>query len=413
MNQTKSLALYLWFIYAFISLWMLRFYITDSSFISLGQLVVIIVTFLFLIYDSEFRIYGTKDDRLMLLVVFFVVANCLIQSMFRYDVTLKLVQLRSLGVSLLIIFPYFVSRSIRLGRYKGKFIHYLFLGMSLFILYKAYGFLELYLTTGSTYAGRSAVAQRYPVVINFVFLAALLFETKSKLTKVFSFFIASLSLLLMVVSLTRGVYIVILVDLIVLLFIRPKRTLCFTIILILLLSGMTLRYGETIMGPLRRAESRFVYMIEVGKNPAIDASAYDRIAMWKVILDTNLANPLTFLFGSGELGIGQLGKTARGFSGDFTIGSAHSQYFDAFIRRGIVGLILFLMVNYRMIRIPFRLRHDEKYGWFYTAMAIGYLAMLPYNIFEESFRFMTFGLFFYAIYGMLVSEFSVTQNKRC
>lgn len=412
MRQTKSLTSYLWCIYAFISLWMLRFYITRSSFVSLGQLVVIILTFLCLVYNNKFKIYRTKDDRLMLFLVFFIVINCLIQTIVRYDVTLKLIQLRSLAVSLLIIFPYFVSRSVRLGRDKGKFIHYLFLGMSLFILYRTYVLLELYLTTGYTHVGRIAVAQRYPVVINFVFLMALLLETKSRLAKVFSFFIAVLSLLLMVVSLTRGAYITILVDLTVLLFIRPKRTFWFTVMLIFLLSGMSLKYGQR-MAPLRQAKSRFEYMIKTIKNPAIDPSATDRIAIWKVILDTNLANPLRFLFGSGELGVGQLGKIARGFSEDWTIGSAHSQYFDTFMRRGIVGLILFLILNYRMIKMSFRLRYDEKYGWFYTAMGIGYLAMLPYNIFEESFRFMTFGLFFYAIYGNLVSEFSVIQNKQC
>ena len=412
MNQERPLALYLWFIYAFVALWPLRFYITESSFISLGQLAVIIPAFLCLLYSSTFSSCGTKDDLLMLICVFFIVANSCIQGILQHDTALQLIQLRSLGTSVLIILPYFVSRSIRLGHNKELFIHYLLLGMAILVLYKTYWFLWAYSTSGNAAAaGRAAVAQRYPVVINFVFLAALLFEAKAKWRRAVAFCVASLSLLLMVVSLTRGAYLALAVDYIVLLFIKPKKIIGFTVLLIALLAGMSVQYREE-MAPLwSAAKDRLEFTVETVKNPTIDASAYDRIAMWKTILDTSLASPFAFLFGTGELGIGQLGKTAKGYSGDFVVGSAHSQYFDALTRRGVVGLALFLIVLYRMIRAAWHLRHDSQYGWFYTALAVGYMALVPYDLFEESFRFMTFGLFFYAMYGTLVSEGSVAQRK--
>ena len=412
MNQGKPLALYLWFIYAFVALWPLRFYVTELSFISLGQLAVIIPAFLCLLYENAFSSYGTKDDLLVLLWVFFIAANSFIQGILQHDAALQLIQLRSLGTSLLIILPYFVSRSIRLGRYKGTFIHCLLVGMAILVLYKTYWFLGQYLTSGNAMrAGRATVAQRYPVVINFVFLAALLFEAKAKWRRGLAFCVASLSLLLMVVSLTRGAYLAIVIDYIILVCVRPKKIIGFTVLLIVLLSGMSVQYREE-MAPLWRAvKSRVEFTVETAKNPAIDESAYDRIAMWKTILDTNLASPLAFLFGSGELGIGQLGKTAKGFRGDFVVGSAHSQYFDALTRRGVVGLALFLIVLYRMVRVAWRLRHDGQYGWFYTALAVGFIAVVAYDLFEESFRFMTFGLFFYAMYGMLVSEGQSLKGK--
>lgn len=408
----KPLAVYLWFIYAFIALRMMRFYITDSSFISLGQLSIIILTFFCLVYNNKFHIYKTKDDFLVLSFVFFLAFNCLIQNMFRLDATFKLIQLQSLAVSLLIIFPYFVSRCIELDQVdKGRFIRYLFLGMSLLIIYMTCNSIAKYLETGNTSFGRITVAQRYPVVINFVFLIALLFKTKSLPMKMFAFSIAVLSLLLMVVSLTRGAYVSMVVDLVILILMRPKKIFRFTAILIALFLGVSLMSGK-MMGPFRVAKKRFAYTIETFKDPTIDASASIRITIWKNIFKINSANPLTFLFGSGELGIGQLERSDERYRHELLMGSAHSQYFDTFARSGLIGLMLFLFINYRMIKLSFLLRYDKQYGWFYTAVGIGYLSMLAYNLFEESFRFMTFGIFFYAIYGMLVSEFSLVRNRQ-
>ena len=212
MRKAKSIIIYLWCIYAFIALFPLRFYIAKGSFVSLGQLAVIMFVFLCLAFNNKFKIYKTKDDRLMLVFVFFMVVNCLTQNIFQTDITLKFIQLRSLAVSLIIVFPYFISRSIKLDNHRKQFVTCLVIGMSLFVLYLMYGFLENYLTTGNKCAGRIQIGQRSPVVINFIFLIALLYKTKSRWQKVFSSFIAAVAFILMIVSLTRGVYISILVD---------------------------------------------------------------------------------------------------------------------------------------------------------------------------------------------------------
>lgn len=402
-QQKMPLTSFFWCLYALISLWELRYYITNSSFAALGQLLVIMITFFCLVYNRKFKIYRTKDDFIIVFFILFIVLNCIIQSMFQPDVNLKLVQLRSLLVLLLIISPYFISRSVKLGAHKETFIYCLFIGASLLILYKMFTFFQMFLIAGDSNAGRVTVGARYPVIMNFVFLMALLIKTRSRIMKYFAFCVALSSFFLIVVSLTRAGYICLVVDLVILFFMRPKKIFIFIVVTTLLLSVLILKYSEKISW-LKQVTNRVQVMVAAFKNPATDSSASDRIATWKIIGDITLSDPVRFLFGSGELGIAYSGKTAKGVDKRFNILTAESQYFDTLIRSGVIGLILTLMVSIRMITVSFLLKNHKKYGWFYTAMFIGYVAMLQYNMFAESFRFMNFGLFFYAVYGFVVSE---------
>jgi len=91
-----------------------------------------------------------------------------------------------------------------------------------------------------------------------------------------------------------------------------------------------------------------------------------RIYMMGKVLNTVVENPLT---GSGFLGVWSMFENREG--------SAHSQYLDVLFRLGIVGFLVYTFILYKILR--FLYRKD-------TGMFFGFVGMLFYGIFHETFK---------------------------
>jgi hypothetical protein len=408
-NSIKKLSIpvsYIWLSYVFIALWNFRLDV-GSSWIPLGQLVVIMLTLICLISVGKFYLYRTIDDYIVSSVVIFICINSLAHAVFSSDTENASMRILSLLASLVIILPYYVSRSVYLRDKQELFIKVLFLGMSLYVLDIFVSYVFAYLQYNSPFVGRSTIGQRVPVVINLIFMLGLVYKTKNYHFMLYARVISAVSLFLMIVSLTRSAYLALCVDILLLLLMyRKSKRYIFMVLSLLLI--------PYIFGTFSQVGGRFDFMIESISDPSVDYSASYRVEIWKSIYDYMISTPINLLFGTGELGIAYLQRDIDVFGNNYIAMSAESQYFDTFLRRGVFGLFLFLLIVYRTLKLSLKLmKIDAKHYWIYFSIFTWLLAMVPYNLFNESIRYRTIGILFFVIYGFLVTQTSyVNKNRR-
>jgi O-antigen ligase len=109
----------------------------------------------------------------------------------------------------------------------------------------------------------------------------------------------------------------------------------------------------------------------------------ERIYIWSQILEYLAYNPLT---GSGYVGVWSL-KLFEGMSG-----SAHSQYADVLFRTGWIGCLIYLYLVYRIFRHLYR--HEPGLFW-------GFLGVLVYGVFHETFKDSQGGFLLAFLIGMM------------
>ncbi len=99
-----------------------------------------------------------------------------------------------------------------------------------------------------------------------------------------------------------------------------------------------------------------------------------RVYMSDKVLDYVVKNPFT---GSGFLGVWTMFENREG--------SAHSQYLDVFFRIGFFGFIFYMFILYKMS--IFLYKKD-------TALCIGFIGILAYGLFHETFKLSQGGFIF-------------------
>jgi O-antigen ligase len=407
-NNNHVPVFYLWAVYLFIAMWEFRLEL-GSSWLPLGQMIVLALTSISLLSIGKFRIYKTIDDSIIWLAVLFIGFNSMAHMMFSSDADYALMRMLSMFASLIIILPFYVSRSINTEFKQNLVILLLFLGMSMYVIDVLIGYITAYLQYRTPFVGRSTVGQRIPVIINLVFMLGLLYKTRNRYLLVYARVIAFVSLFLMVVSLTRSAYIALCVDLLVLLFIyKNKKIIISTLILLFALLAVG-AYSDI----FNQVGSRFSFMMESIRNPAVDYSASYRIEIWSSIYNYLVSTPVNLLFGTGELGIAYLQREITVFGDNYIALSAESQYFDTILRRGVLGFSIFVFILYRSIMLSWALvKKQAPYAWIYISIFTWLLAMVPYNLFNESIRYRTIGILFYVIYGFLVSQSMYSKKNR-
>ncbi len=150
-------------------------------------------------------------------------------------------------------------------------------------------------------------------------------------------------------------------------------------------------------GPIRFFENRlFTFnldddvMIYDFSNP--EASEGYRVYLLELITDFVLNNPLT---GSGFLGVWILF--------DDKSGSAHNQYLDVLFRTGLIGFLLYLYILFRILKYLY-LAHKDLF-W-------GFLGMLIYGIFHETFK-LSQGAFIFSFLLGIFSSRLITMKEKC
>lgn len=150
-------------------------------------------------------------------------------------------------------------------------------------------------------------------------------------------------------------------------------------------------------GPIRFFEQRLFAL-----NLDNDAMIYDfsnpessegyRVYLFKLITNFVLNNPLT---GSGFLGVWILF--------DDKSGSAHNQYLDILFRTGFIGFLLYLYVLYKILKYLY---------WAHKDLFWGFLGILIYGIFHETFK-MSQGAFIFAFLLGIFSSSLITMKEKC
>lgn len=150
-------------------------------------------------------------------------------------------------------------------------------------------------------------------------------------------------------------------------------------------------------GPIRFFEQR-LFALNLGNDVKIydfinpEASEGYRLYLFKLIIDFVFNNPLT---GSGFLGVWILF--------DDKSGSAHNQYLDILFRTGFIGFVLYLYILYRILKYLY---------WSHKDLFWGFLGVLVYGIFHETFK-MSQGAFIFAFLLGIFSSSLITMKEKC
>jgi O-antigen ligase len=145
-------------------------------------------------------------------------------------------------------------------------------------------------------------------------------------------------------------------------------------------------------------ERLFTRYLETGAaaEAASDAETSEgtRIFIWQSILKFVAANPFT--------GAGYLGVWTLQLFGDPS-GSAHNQYFDVLFRTGLIGFLIYIYFLYRVGN--YLLRKDQGLFW-------GFVSILIYGMFHETFKESHGGFILAFLIGMLVQGSLNSDSQR-
>ena len=395
----------LFLLYLISSLWELRFHI-GSSWLPIGQLAILTLIFMFSIHENKFHLYKTKDDLLVWFFIFYILLNVSVQSIFFND---YIVQMWLSGLaSVTVLLTYFISRSVDTRNRQRIVILVLYLGASIYIVDIFLNYIYEYLNEGHPFVGR-IIGQRIPVVLNLFFLLGLLYKSKNGFLLFYVRLISVIALLLMVISLTRSVYIALTLDFLILIFFyKGKRLIVWSLILLILVLIV-----NTYLNIFDQVGNRFSFMIDSIISPNIDHSASYRISIWGFIYEYIVSDLKNLFFGSGQLGVAYIQGKILVLGNEYVPMSAESQYFDVLLRGGVVGLFVFLYIFFRSIKLSWQLTKLEiQDRWIYVAIFIWLFTMIPYNLFSESLRHIEIGVLFYVVFGFLVSQSSYLKKRK-
>lgn len=115
-----------------------------------------------------------------------------------------------------------------------------------------------------------------------------------------------------------------------------------------------------------------------------------RLFIWANILDFVASYPLT---GAGYFGVWMIGDAG---------GSAHSQYFDVLLRAGIPGFMIYVYLLYRASRIL---------GLSYPSLYLGFVGVLVYGLFHETFKEAHGGFLLAFLLGILSQNRDVKSHS--
>lgn len=294
----------------------------------------------------------------------------------------------------------------------GKIASSLTVGLALISFY----FLIKYLGATDLYQTRQEINQRIPQVITYLCWAlAATFLMKGKLLSPIKLGVFIAGSIVVFLSLTRASYIQWIISLISFLFIFRKevsKPVIFCSAAIVAVAAVTVmpltEFGDMLI-------ERFSMLINAKETAATEHSANLRISIWMAILEKISASPLYLLLGTGQLGPSYLNFSVYSVGGDlFGSTSAHSQYLDTYVRSGLLGLVLEVILILVVIRRSVYLKKSGIYPVFFGGSAAALVGILFYGVFHETLRWQMFGALFWFYAGMVshVYTMSVGQKNR-
>lgn len=276
---------------------------------------------------------------------------------------------------------------------------------------------------------RVVMSQRIPMIICFVAIIAGSLAILGYRMKIYLLCLWIFGSVLIILSLTRAVYIQWLVSSIIIFFLLIKRgsiprlvAVALSLLLFFLLSPyVPLVPGHHIERIFERAATVYTNIDLFGRSTdgvdsvmvSIDESSSLRILMWRALLDKLSENPLRWLVGFGQLGASYVGPSLVSEAGVYVPNySAHSEYVDVLIRAGGVGLVLIVVILSTVIFRGFCVSgRSEVVGKICFAHSIALVGVAFYGLFHEYLRYPIFGMYFW-LYAGIVSSL-LFQSPEC
>jgi O-antigen ligase len=132
-----------------------------------------------------------------------------------------------------------------------------------------------------------------------------------------------------------------------------------------------------------------------------DESASSRLTIWKIMAGHVLENPFRALGGFGQLGASYIGEGFWSDAGYWVSSySAHSEYMDIFVRSGLVGVVIVMLIFWKVVRSGMTtLAAVPRAGPYYFSYAAAAFGAAFYGVFQESLRYPIFGMYFWFCAG--------------
>ena len=419
--------------YFLVSFWPLRLAFLNSYIP--GQLIPLFFITIFSLLSTKITYEKSKNIDLKIVCYFllYILLNCIIQGTF--DSNFIEYRISSLVGSLIPILLFFVFMSFDINdKVLDVILRYLFFGLVIYSVYYIESFTSRSMMSDGPHI--RVIGQRDALYLNFAFLLLFFKNYHSNYFFKALGLISALGLLYIALNAqTRLGYILLLINIFVLTIIYKKYffQIFLPLIAIFIVSYFVyfrgaddvyelITSGET--NRLKYSIARFNTIVNsllsfFSEDYHLGGSESIRFLIWDKILEAATHNPLTFLFGSGELGVHSLNEsylmddtTGRQYAFFREIKTAESQFFDTLFRRGFIGLIFFFTILFRLVYLANYLRHfDQKFKDLYLAVYI-WLIGVSFTLFYLPFmRDRAFSLFFFIVYAILSSRAYVIRSN--
>jgi len=395
----------------------MRHYITTSSSIAMGQMIVLFLILLLYVYTSKspFKIKKDTDSLVIIIYAVYIFFKSAVTAIFNIENTLPIFY--SLSAQLVLFGTFYIARNISLSVNFRKLVIATFVGGSLMMLY----YMTLYYINGVhlNYGVESrSMDQRLPITVNYILLMLLLFKNDSFFMNIIQKFVFAILLYFLILSYSKGAYLLLLIDTVLIAwFIKFKFRIENFILLLATFPVLYFMLSEYMY--LDHLIRRFMKIINILYDYKTDGSTDVRVSTWVWIIKYLYSNPIQMIFGTGN-NIAFYNLSIEVGNSLVSIRTSESQYFDTLLRYGLVGLLLEFTILFRLIWNVFKLEYYDIYNKdIYLAFKIFFYGLLVFLIFEPSLHDREFGIFIFVIYGLLVnmrknniiSSYSIWKNR--
>lgn len=320
----------------------------------------------------------------------------------------------SLATMLMFLMPYYVGRFCKPSDNNIRnMLNILSISCLVVFIFYIVGYVKM---MPNLYMARELIGQRIPTVVALISCVLLFMWIISKPRQTKYLIVSSLGFLLVILSLTRAVYIQIAFSFIALIFwmyknnqIKIKTIIAtFSIVAIFAVSGYTFFVQRYDVDPFLLLD-RVDQIFHPSETTANDESANVRVTIWADLGKKLIEYPPGLFFGFGQLGPSYIGDKFTSLSGEaISSYSAHNQYLDTLIRSGVIGLLIEALILVNVLSASFK-NDTTLAGEFFIAFGLAIFGVIFYGFFHETLRYHMYSVCFWFYAGFL-SRFTATES---
>ena len=384
-------------IYLFTVLFPVLIYITSSSSVPVIPVLVLFVYFIMYITENNLTIRKDIDTIVITTLIFYNLFLSIIGALSLPDEWLSV--LYSQLATMLLVMMFYVSRNIKFNLSVYDVVNITLYSAFFFVLYSMY---ELW-SNGAFYRegiGGRFLNQRDGVFVNYILLFSLwglASSAKVSVNKLMLLVVFICSFILMLFSYSKGAYLLLALDTILLFFVYRKS---FYSLIVACMAFGVIFFAVQLFNDYESILARSGRLLAIFEgNYDGDGSTVIRIEIWKWVINYLLQNPFSLIFGTGH-DVSAFDLSLNVHNHITQINSAESMYLDILLRNGLIGIVLYLFIFYRITFFVYRLKKFDN-NQIYDYLMIFIIGTAVFNVFEPSLRDRGFGMFFYFMYGYL------------